>query len=147
MLLNRVCCSTTSVIVSKREFKFCFFRSCSKARKLIYANYLISRVHFAFRFARTSFARNSGERGGRGGGEGGRQEINKIYFFYHFWFIYQLIYLLPYLRVIFSVVKANMEEMVKALYLLLKTFLFFPKKLYLKIEVVLERTKMEKFPV
>ena len=53
-------------------------------------------------------------------------------FFYHFWFIYQLIYLLPYLLVIFSVVKANMEEMVKALYLLLKTFLFFPKNYILK---------------
>ena len=91
------------------------------------------------------FRRERGE--GGGGVEGGRQEKNKIYFFYHFWFMYQLIYLLPYLRVIFSVVKANMEEMVKALYLPLKTFLFFPKKLYLKIEVVLERTKMEKFPV
>ena len=135
MLLNRVCCSTTSVIVSKREFKFCFFRSCSKARELIYANYLISLVHFAFRFARNPFARNSGERGGRGGGgvEGGRQEKNKIYFFYHFWFMYQLIYLLPYLRVIFSVVKANMEEMVKALYLPLKNFsFFFPKNYILK---------------
>ena len=85
MLLNRVCCSTTSVIVSKREFKFCFFRSCSKARELIYANYLISLVHFAFRFARNPFARNSGERGGRGGGvEGGRQEKNKIYIFLSF---------------------------------------------------------------
>ena len=45
--------------------------------------------------------------------------------FYHFLLIYQLIYLLPYLRVSFSVVKANTEEMEKALHLLFKTFLFF----------------------
>ena len=45
--------------------------------------------------------------------------------FYHFLLIYQLIYLLPYLRLSFSVVKANIEEMEKALHLLFKTFLFF----------------------
>ena len=44
---------------------------------------------------------------------------------YLFLLIYQLIYLLPYLRVSFSVVKANTEEMEKALHLLFKTFLFF----------------------
>ena len=54
---------------------------------------------------------------------------------------------MPYLRVSFSVVKANIEDMEKALPLLVKTFLLFSQKLYLTIKVVLERTKMESFPV
>ena len=48
---------------------------------------------------------------------------------------------MPYLRVSFSVVKANIEDMEKALPLLVKTFLLFSQKLYLTIKVVLERAK------
>lgn len=140
MLLNRVCCSTTSVIVREGEFKVMQQGTLANSCKLV-----ICRLFISLPVSLALCSREIRTEEGKVAWKKGRDK--KQFLFHPFWFICWFIYLLPYLYVIFFVVRANTEEMEKALHLLVKTFLLFSQKLYLTIEVVLERTKMESFPV
>ena len=124
MLLNRVCCSTTSAIVREGEFKVMHQGTPANSCKLVICRLFISLP--------VSLALCSREiRTGKGKVVWKKGRDKKQFLFHPFWFICWFIYLLPYLYVIFFVVRANTEEMEKALHLLVKTSLFF--LLFLKI--------------